>query len=527
MGKKSSPQAPTPVDPVALANAQSAANTATAREQQRLNMINTSGPNGAVNYTASDAPGGYTQTTTLSPAQQGIYDASTAAQQGALNLANAHLPRLQQALSTNVAAPTYQTSFEGGGPIATNVANAGQIQGSVPIGGGLQSSYDNGGDITRSYASGGNIQNSYDAGGNIQRSIGPTDFTADREAVTDAVWQQALSRLTPQYGQMANRLDTKLANQGVGANSAAYGNAQDAFGRQTNDALNQAAYSAIRAGSDQQQRFFDQSLNQGTFANNAQQQANQQNLQALQANNAAQQQGNQQNYQAAQFGNAAQQQANTQNASAAGFYNNAQLADFQRNLAAGNFANNAQQQGYGQNLTNAQFQNNAQNQQFNQNAAQAQFGNQARGQQFEADNYAQNQPINQFNALMNSGQVQMPNGVQYTPSQVANTDVLGAYGLNAAQQQNAYNAQLQNQSAAMNGLFSLGSAAILASDRRLKTDIEQIGALANGLRVYAYRYLWSTIRHVGVMAQEVLWVKPEAVVRMDNGYLAVDYGKLD
>lgn len=53
---------------------------------------------------------------------------------------------------------------------------------------------------------------------------------------------------------------------------------------------------------------------------------------------------------------------------------------------------------------------------------------------------------------------------QYSPVGVAPTDVTGAYGLNAQMQQNAYNARMQNYSSGLGGLFSLGSAAIMATN---------------------------------------------------------------
>jgi hypothetical protein len=64
------------------------------------------------------------------------------------------------------------------------------------------------------------------------------------------------------------------------------------------------------------------------------------------------------------------------------------------------------------------------------------------------------------------------------------------------------------------------------SDIRLKRDIAEVGLRADGLRLYRYRYLWSETEYVGVMAQEVLGVAPEAVVRGDDGFLRVDYGRL-
>ena len=98
-------------------------------------------------------------------------------------------------------------------------------------------------------------------------------------------------------------------------------------------------------------------------------------------------------------------------------------------------------------------------------------------------------------------------------------------------------AQLTAQAAADQGaLFGsiLGTAAGafgpallgFTSDRRLKRDIFKVGRLEGGLNLYAFRYLWSAVRHIGVMADEVLRVKPEAVFVMSNGYYAVDYSRL-
>jgi RHS repeat-associated protein len=64
------------------------------------------------------------------------------------------------------------------------------------------------------------------------------------------------------------------------------------------------------------------------------------------------------------------------------------------------------------------------------------------------------------------------------------------------------------------------------SDARLKRDIIPVGRLENGLNLYRYRYLWSDQLYVGVMAQEVAEVVPDAVVTGPDGYLRVDYGRL-
>jgi Chaperone of endosialidase len=64
------------------------------------------------------------------------------------------------------------------------------------------------------------------------------------------------------------------------------------------------------------------------------------------------------------------------------------------------------------------------------------------------------------------------------------------------------------------------------SDIRLKRDIAQVGELDGGINLYRYRYLWSDTTYVGVMAQEVAAVKPEAVLRGADGYLRVNYARL-
>lgn len=75
-------------------------------------------------------------------------------------------------------------------------------------------------------------------------------------------------------------------------------------------------------------------------------------------------------------------------------------------------------------------------------------------------------------------------------------------------------------------IAKIAAAFVAASDRRLKRDIVKLGERPDGLGVYLFRYLWSPLQHIGVMAQEVLKVKPDAVVTMPNGFMAVNYGML-
>lgn len=67
---------------------------------------------------------------------------------------------------------------------------------------------------------------------------------------------------------------------------------------------------------------------------------------------------------------------------------------------------------------------------------------------------------------------------------------------------------------------------ILASDRRLKTNIQRIGTHRLGIGIYEFDY-FSGEHAVGVMADEVKTVMPNAVIRGEDGYDRVDYSKLN
>lgn len=68
---------------------------------------------------------------------------------------------------------------------------------------------------------------------------------------------------------------------------------------------------------------------------------------------------------------------------------------------------------------------------------------------------------------------------------------------------------------------------VVPSDVRLKRDVTLLGRRDDGLGIYRYKYSWSDTVYVGVMAQEVALIRPDAVVRDPlNGYLGVDYRRL-
>ena len=64
------------------------------------------------------------------------------------------------------------------------------------------------------------------------------------------------------------------------------------------------------------------------------------------------------------------------------------------------------------------------------------------------------------------------------------------------------------------------------SDIGVKHDIALLGRLDNGLGFYRFSYNGSDKAYVGVMAQEVQFVMPDAVTRGADGTLRVRYEKL-
>jgi hypothetical protein len=299
--------------------AQTQSNQQTALYQSQLNNVNTSGPYGSVNYDYNPTSNQWSQSTTLSPAEQSIFQEGTQAQGTALGIANNQLGNVATALNTALPAT---------GPLANNVT-AGPIQGSI----GNQ---------------------------NVNQAVDQT---------IGSQYGAMMGLQQPQMQQAAEQEQAQLTAQGLNPNDAAYQNAMTLFGNQQAQEYAQTANNAVQAGNAEQNTLFGQQAAQGQFANAAQSQA------------------------------------------------------------------------FGEGQSNAALYNAANQQDFTNSA------------------YAQELPINEFNSLMSSGQVNAPTS---TPAQtsVSPTDVLGAYGLQAQQEQNAYASQLAQYQSGLGGLFSLGSAAI-------------------------------------------------------------------
>lgn len=108
-----------------------------------------------------------------------------------------------------------------------------------------------------------------------------------------------------------------------------------------------------------------------------------------------------------------------------------------------------------------------------------------------------------------------------TPTQLDVTGPMNTY-------MGAQNAARQANASMTNGMYqALGQigSAFIGSDRRIKAEISRVGTLDNGLPVYLYRYKDGGPMQIGLMAQDVQQVNPEAVIEVDGGLLAVNYAE--
>jgi len=133
-------------------------------------------------------------------------------------------------------------------------------------------------------------------------------------------------------------------------------------------------------------------------------------------------------------------------------------------------------------------------------------------------------PLNELNALLTGQQVSMPNMPGFgQANRAAGADYLGA-----ANAQGSYNLsanQGNDWGSGIGGIASLVGAAVpFFSDRRLKSDIVRVGTHPAGVGIYSF--VMFGVRQVGVIAQELLGVRPDLVSVHPSGYLMVDYGGL-
>ena len=119
-----------------------------------------------------------------------------------------------------------------------------------------------------------------------------------------------------------------------------------------------------------------------------------------------------------------------------------------------------------------------------------------------------NQPLNELAALLRGTGVEQPTFNPVPQTSVAGTDVAGiTLGSSQLAAQNA-----ASQNALLGDIAQAGAtSAFLLSDRRYKDNITPVGKLDNGLVVYTFTYKGQDTVQLGLIAQEVEELHPNAV----------------
>lgn len=420
---------------------------------------------------------------------QGAANVDTARVQGAINNPNEVGPygsRTWQADPAGGDRSTVTTTLSPDEQAKLNLSNSSQIQGLTSLNNNmgkvdqaLSSSYTLPGSATTSfdpkYVGGAGGQTQLDPSmANVPGLQGDVNLSgvpglpgsADdiRNRAEAASYSREQRMLDPQYQQQQAAMASNLANQGIRPGSEAFKQAMDDFARQRDSAYGDARDRAILLGGQESDRSFGQDMSR--------------------------------------------HQVGTQDV-----YNRS------------NFINAARNQGVNENLAQQQGHNAAVGQNYNIANMAAALSNSGRAQSLQELINSKILPINVMDTILNGGKVNSPQFQPYNN----NTQIEAPPLYNATVQQGNYNAGVYNaQQGATGNLLNaagrIGAAAApyLISDRRLKSDIKQIGT-RNGHKWYSYKLFGQPAE--GVMADEVAHV-PGAVHRGSDGYLRVDYSKL-
>jgi hypothetical protein len=295
-----------------------------------------------------------------------------------------------------------------------------------------------------------------------------------RQRAEDAMYSRATSRLDPQWENAQADKEAQLAAQGLRQGDEAYDRAMREFNMAKTDAYNQATWGATDAGRAEAGQLYNQQLQGGQFdlANQQQQYQNQMALREQQFTEAAKQRG-MTNEEAQSEWEARRKQYDAQ------FAQQLQGSNYQNTMRQAQLAEAMQQRGFS---------------------------------------------LNEINALLTNQQVGMPSMPNFQGANAAQpVDYMGAAQNQYSGALDQYSAKQAGQQGLMSGLGTAASL-FMMSDRRVKKDIKPLGKLGR-FNLYEFSYIWGE-KAIGVMADEVKKILPEAVIRHSSGYDMVDYTKV-
>jgi hypothetical protein len=530
-----SPDPPAPPDYRGAAIEQGAANKEAAIASSRLNNPNVIGPYGTQTYQESDLVDGRpTMTQTLSPSQQRMLESGDATKIALSDLGRQGAEAASGVLGTpfgysgiSERSPYDLLSSATAMPSADFASQLGRpanLSPSLLAGAPGMRSTDFSGGAGVPAIGAMNIRANAPGMLSTDFTTGAPSMPGSADALRNQVYNASMARVNEDTGLARDQKHSTLIASGIPEGSKAYSDAMIGIDRGYNDARQQAI---LGAGAEAQRQFgMDlQARQQGVgeraqmfgAGTQAQQQAIQEQMQQQQADIAARQQGFTEQERMFGAGTTAQQQAISQ-----------QQQQFTAEQAA-------RAQGFGE-LEKVFGASTAQRQQgINELMQQFNLSSEARRQQIAEALALRQTPLNEINALQSGSQINNPFAMAGY-AQNANIQAAPLYQATSDSGQHAmdiYNQKAASADALTAGMFSLGSAGIkAASDRRCKRHICRIGTHPLGVGLYSFEYKpryqaqWGRGPQVGVMAQEVLTVKPDAVSWHPDGYLMVDYGRL-
>jgi len=261
-------------------------------------------------------------------------------------------------------------------------------------------------------------------------------------AAGDAIYQQATSRLDPQWESAQSDKESQLAAQGLRPGDPAYDRAMNEFDMAKTDAYQQAQYGATMGAGAEAQRYHGMDLTTGAYD----------------------QQRRQQQFEEAMTGQG---------------FNNEQI----------------------QAMWQADEQQRSQ--MFGEELAASNYQTQLRQQELVERMQQRGWTLNEIKAILEGGQVGMPTMPGFTTAERSETPQYLAAG-EAGYKADLQSASMENAGweALMGGMGMGAGSAMKISDRRLKRNIERIGTTPGGHALYSWTYVWGEAG-VGVMADEV------------------------
>jgi hypothetical protein len=165
---------------------------------------------------------------------------------------------------------------------------------------------------------------------------------------------------------------------------------------------------------------------------------------------------------------------------------------------------------------------------INQGLAVGNSASQFADQAWNQGAQAYQMPLTMADKLQQWGTPVDPNTGTFQGPAMQPADYTSATAVGMKGATDTYNAQMGQYSGLLKGVGNIAGAgvdaAFMFSDERVKENVDEVGSLHDGTPVYKYNYIGDNMPRIGLMAQDVEKVRPDAVKEF-GGIKAVNYDK--